>query len=219
MQARKLKAKDLNAYLPEGFRIVPYSRGIRLIAPDSELGWDLYWGAKRYLKDTAEDIRGVIQITWEGCSDPLEVKPSNLPPLRPVAKANVELDLTKLYNFEKCVYINEIATQKNLWCNNAAIAAQGKKPSEFLGATAYELNYEDELQHRMRNLIADRTLTDYDYRALRWTRDESGLWVRKQMSFFSEFHLIEYLGERCWLGIVHQATETGAHADGVLSAG
>jgi hypothetical protein len=215
---------ELRDYIPKSWKIDPAANVLRVIAPEEELARDFREGAALFLLQTANNLRAVIEIGWEGGTEPIKILPSGQrakPPSPETVKAkpSFELDLTKLYGFEKCVYINEIATQKNLWCNQAAIAAQGKKPSEFLGATAYELNYEDELQRRMRSLIADQVLTDYSYRALRWTRDESGLWVRKQMSFFSEFHLIEYLGERCWLGIVHQAEETGAHADGVLAAG
>jgi hypothetical protein len=61
-------------------------------------------------------------------------------------------------------------------------------------------------------LISDGSLTDYEYEAMRWHQDENGLWIRRRMRFCSQFHLVEYLGERCWLGIVESVEPTDAHA-------
>jgi hypothetical protein len=204
---------ELSDYLPADWQLCPPTlRGIRLIAPNGEDASLFFEGAKRYLKQTAEHLKATIEVIWEGCEKPLEIAPPNNP--APILMTKTELDLTAFYRGDSPTYINQLSDQTNLWCNLAALSAQGKKPSEFLIIqNAFSLNYEHELQRRMDLLISDGSLSDYEYEAMRWHQDENGLWIRKRMRFCSQFHLVEYLGERCWLGIVGSAEPTGTHAD------
>lgn len=48
---------------------------IRLIAPNAELGVDLFHGANRSLYKAAVILGRGIEITWEGCDTPLGINP------------------------------------------------------------------------------------------------------------------------------------------------
>lgn len=208
---------ELSEYLPTDWQLCPTIRGLRLVAPNGEDAELFFQGAKRYLKESAEHLKATIELFWDGCECPLEINPPTNPNPAPMLLSKTELDLTALYGSDRPTYINQISDQTNLWCNLAALSAQGKKPTEFLIVqNAFSLNYEDELQRRMERLISDSSLSEYEYEAMRWHQDENGLWIRKRMRFCSQFHLVEYLGERCWLGIVESSEPTGSHADGQL---
>jgi hypothetical protein len=113
-------------------------------------------------------------------------------------------------------YINRIFDQENLFANDAALEAQGRKP-KFLGQTAYSLNDVDELERRCSLLMSGEILYEYNYQAWRWYFDaNAGRWRLKRMAFVSCFRRIDScnLGrhlqvrsEPMWLGQVLQADE------------
>src|SRR5687767_12561496 len=53
---------ELHDYLPSGWILKPTHHGLMLMAPDCEQGKDFVTGAARYLHETAQNIRGVIEI-------------------------------------------------------------------------------------------------------------------------------------------------------------
>lgn len=53
---------ELHDYLPSGWTLQPTQNGLTLMAPDLEQGQDFVVGAARYLRETAKNIRGVIEI-------------------------------------------------------------------------------------------------------------------------------------------------------------
>lgn len=53
---------ELHDYLPSGWVLKTTHHGLMLMAPDCEQGKDFVTGAARYLHETAQNIRGVIEI-------------------------------------------------------------------------------------------------------------------------------------------------------------
>lgn len=151
-----------------------------------------------------------MSIYSESYSETSFILTPTKPLMRSVIVAGLELDFNAIYESQNPIYITQISDQTNLFANKAALAAQGKKPKEFLGQSACALNDEEELALRCSLIYKDGSLTEYQYSALRWFSDpETGFWRRKRMNFTSNFRRIEYLGELCWLGEVLEAVETG----------
>lgn len=206
---------------------------IQWIAPtklDADIFLDRNFAA---LQRLASDNGKAYEIAWKFCDRPFRVRPkvaaiagSGEPSSRPrllrgVIQSAVDLDWTAIHGGNNPIYINELKTQRNLYLNEAAVAAQsGKPPAEFLSATAHVLNFEEELTDRCRHLMRDRRLQTYSYLALRWFQDEeTGIWIRRQMSFVSNFWRVSYLGCDCWMGEVLQALPVGtAYGDPIRPA-
>lgn len=53
---------ELLDYLPSGWGLQPTQTGLMLLAPDGEQAQDVLTGAASYLRSTAQNIRGVIEI-------------------------------------------------------------------------------------------------------------------------------------------------------------
>ncbi len=197
---------ELLDYLPSGWKLQPTNHGLLLMAPDSQQGKDFVTGAKQYLTETAQNIRGVIEVCAQTGGQVAEIKPTQTLS-SPIIQVKTELDWTAIQGGATPVYITQLADQHNLYLNHAAVLAQsGKPPAEFLSATAHALNFEEELSSRCARIEQDGELTDYPYEAMRWFRDEQGRWIRRRMQFFSNFWKVNYLGQECWLGEVLQAT-------------
>ena len=126
-----------------------------------------------------------------------------------LAIPELELNYSALYNSERPTYISQLVDQVNVFANPAALAAQGKKPSEFLGQNAYALNEPEELEYRCDRISSNETLREYEYQAWRWYFDlNANRWRLKRMAFVSNFRLLRnYLGQPCWLGQVLNAEE------------
>jgi hypothetical protein len=127
-----------------------------------------------------------------------------------------EITEAMLCDSSRPTYVNRIFDQENLFANDAALEAQGRKP-KFLGQTAYSLNDVDELERRCSYLTSGELLTEYSYQAWRWYFDtNAGRWRLKRMAFVSNFRRIDNcnLGrhlqvrnEPMWLGQVLCADE------------
>lgn len=102
-----------------------------------------------------------------------------------------------------------IATTKKLYCNSVAANAQGMPPEQFLSINScLDLNDPPEFERRIDRVSAGETLRNYEYQAWRWYFDpNAGRFRTKRMSFVSNFRLIQYAGQPCWLGQVLQADE------------
>lgn len=74
---------ELSDYLPADWQLCPIGRGLRLIAPNSEEGHLFFTGAARYLKMSAEALRATIELTWNGCNEPLRVEGVQTEPAQP----------------------------------------------------------------------------------------------------------------------------------------
>ncbi|MBD2180607.1 hypothetical protein H6S82_01980 [Planktothrix sp. FACHB-1355] len=204
-------------------------RNCIILAPSHDDATELLENCVDSLLSTAAVLKGNVQIGWRGCKRPFKITPEmakimmsepslhekitmNQPNSDPKNNLLPELgfDLNELYCNPLPVYINQISDQRVVFANPAALAAQGKKPIEFLGESAAALNDPDELERRDAMLIRDGFLSEYQYNALRWYKDEeTQLWRRKRMNFCSNFRRINFLGESCRLAIVLQAVETG----------
>lgn len=64
---------QLHEYLPKGWRVRPNQQGLTLVSPDSESAIDFAEGAKAHLSQTAANINGMLEISWEGCQQPLTI--------------------------------------------------------------------------------------------------------------------------------------------------
>ncbi len=119
------------------------------------------------------------------------------------------LTLDMMEGSELPTYINAIATTKKLYCNSVAANAQGMPPEQFLSINScLDLNDPPEFERRIDRVSAGETLRNYEYQAWRWYFDpNAGRFRTKRMSFVSNFRLIQYAGQPCWLGQVLQADE------------
>lgn len=226
-----------NLALPQGFKIVPKQGGLSIVAPTKTAAQDyadqelcrlrrlilsldspveISWGGKGSLRFTPEMVRRSVEAT-PGPEQPRKSSRKKPPEqkIRGIIRSATDLDWNAIINGENPVYISQMEDQHNLFINTAAVSAQsGKPPKEFLAATAHALNSEEELQNRCKFLLRDGSMTEYDYRALRWYRDpESGIWVRKHMDFISNFWKIDYLGQPCWMVEVLEAAPRDKHLD------
>jgi hypothetical protein len=110
---------------------------------------------------TAAKIQGQVLVRWLGCTEPFKITaemadmPSESPEPTDLNLENshseliipeLEVDLNAIYNNPLPVYINQLSDQKVLFANPAALKAQGKKPTEFLGESAAALNDPEELE-------------------------------------------------------------------------
>lgn len=96
---------ELIRYIPKDWQIRPHTKGVRLIAPDSEVAQDFVQGTLKHLEQTANRLRGVIEVAWDGCNCPYEIRPrcissdSSNPSLKPLLiggdnDANVNQDIS-----------------------------------------------------------------------------------------------------------------------------
>ena len=211
---------ELLDYLPSGWSLETTHHGLMLLAPDREDGKDFLAGAARYLRETAQNIRGVIEVR-AATGDPiasiqpaLSTQPQTVALERALIRSATDLDWNAIQKGRNPVYITQLHDQHNLFLNQVAVMAQsGKPPAEFLSTTAHTLNFEDELRSRCAHIQSDHSLSEYSYEALRWFRDDAGVWIRRRMTFFSNFWRVEYLGQDCWLGEVLQATPLDQFVD------
>lgn len=224
-----------NLALPHGFTIVPKHGGLVIKAPSKTAAQDYAEEQICRLRKVILNIDRPVEISWGGAqslritpemvrrsvsgSEPEQParKSSKKPPaqkLRGIIQAATDLDWSEIVGGSNPVYVSQLQDQHNLFLNQAAVSAQsGKPPAEFLSATAHALNFEEELITRCGHLIRDEHLREYNYRALRWFRDESGIWIRRHMAFVSNFWKISYLGQPCWLGEVLEAMPLETHLD------
>lgn len=215
--------------LPEGFRIVPACGKWKIHAPTKAMAQEYADAAIELLRPIILDLDRPLEIVWSKSGPGLRLTPSTIrnslssdekeacikapnhrpkeQTLRGIIESATDLDWNAIARGNNPVYISQLQDQHNLYLNQAAVAAQsGKPPAEFLSATAHALNYEEELLGRCQHITRDRQLVEYSYRAMRWFRDpETGIWVRRQMQFISNFWLVDYLGQPCWMGEVLEA--------------
>jgi hypothetical protein len=209
------------AIVPQGWVVEPKQNLIRLIAPSQVEACCFAQGARRGLVALSKRLGVPVQIVDSGLTEPIATFGEQVPAsaITPTIQLETDLDLGNLYSSDKPTYINAIEDQTNLWCNLAALQAQGKKPQEFLIVqNAFALNFEEELSDRMNFLEADNQLREYSYRALRWYQEpDARIWRRREMNFVSSFWKIEYLGQPCWLGQVLSAQPADRFAAGEVS--
>ena len=120
-------------------------------------------------------------------------------------KLTEDPDLNKLYLSPYPVYINSIEDESLLFLNPAALRSQCRKPTDIHLLNGYALNYEDELQSRNRLLNNSLELNEYEFQALRWHKDEEGIWRRAKMNFCSNERKITYLDVACRLEVILEA--------------
>jgi hypothetical protein len=66
-------AHELHEYLPKGWKVTPTNRGLCILSTDMESALDFAKGAKAHLQRTASNIRGLLEIRWDGCINPIRV--------------------------------------------------------------------------------------------------------------------------------------------------
>ena len=219
---------ELRNYLPTGWNVCPTEKGVMIVAPTKDSAQDWADWAIAYLRETILGLNRPLEVVWRAGQPGIRLTPQmvqrsivseeTVKTSQGSVQARFDIDLNTLYQGANPVYINDLQTQTNLWCNTAALQAQGKKPQEFLIVqSAFALNYEDELDNRCRQLRNDGRLVEYAYQALRWFQEtDTSIWRRRKMQFVSNFWKVEYLSEQCWLGEVLQATPLEQFAVGEI---
>jgi hypothetical protein len=190
-----------------------------IFAPNRQLA-NILWREKgEELADAAFRFRRrLVRIFWS-LSDqdkPIPIRPrpkqqvvgncimSNIvtdPYNTPVAP-ELDINWQDCWNSQDAMWVVHQATQKVLYANPAAIAANGNKPpTEILNAEINAL-WEDEALDSLTRLVNRTTgwLREHSNTGFRWQRNsEDGgvIWTRSRREFHVDYHKINYLGLEC----------------------
>lgn len=112
-----------------------------------------------------------------------------------------DLDLfTEVHSSETSAAIIRLRDQKVLLANQKILASSGKTAGDITGKKITALWDPDKLEELNDLLEQNGQLTDYEYKAYSWVREEdSSLWQRRRNTYGSDFRLVKYLGELCRL--------------------
>lgn len=148
MQSSRLELSD---YLPADWQLCPTMHGVRLIAPSAEDAGLFFQGAKHYLKATADYLRAVIELAWEGCNEPLRIEGTSLPAqpqissygastIAPDANYQAVMDFVFGQQAEGLIVtIMGMKSDRFLFVNGAQVVDRGGNAETWIGVDAKSL--------------------------------------------------------------------------------
>lgn len=203
---------ELSDYLPADWQLCPIGRGLRLIAPNSEEGHLFFTGAARYLKMSAESLRSNIELTWQGCAEPLRVEGGQVEPVQPDSYGAAVIAPSATYQAVMdfisgkqaeglIVTVMSMGSDKFLFVNGAQVQDRGGDAETWLGIDAKSLVWSRSLTGtlpgrdkgvnyyaRLHELLErDKSIPDFEYVVTRPSGD-----LHRDVS--SYFYLDSYLG-------------------------
>lgn len=222
---------ELHEYLPDGWRVELNNGTPSIIAPSQQAADCWLERLCQELVQTAENLGGIVELRWPSAvrgyqfdsklkaiantessepqnsviSTPKEIGAAvqKLSPATPIEQS--QIDFAALYGSSNPVYIQQIADQRILFANGAALAAQQKTAAELIGSDGSALDDQSELDKMHEYLLRDRVIEQYEFPGWRFYKDDSGMWRRKRMIFIENFTFVSFLGEVCRIGEVLSA--------------
>jgi hypothetical protein len=185
-------------------------------APDMQLAKELYIEKRAQLAEACRKWgQSMVQISWSDNHRPLPIAAQNQsgdiismtnpiitdPYNTPVAP-ELEISWDDCWNSPDAMWVVHQATQKVLYANPAAIAANGEKPAIEILNTEINVLWEDEELDNLTRLVNKLTgwLHGHSNIGYRWQRNsEDGgvIWTRKRHEFHVDYKKISYLGLEC----------------------
>jgi hypothetical protein len=117
------------------------------------------------------------------------------------------ITLADAYVNELPVWIIEQATQKVLFANPVALAANERPPGDILGSEINALWEQETLEALTQLVNVDRAVYNHTNTGYRWKRAKKGdiLWTREKTEFNVDYFLTTYLGVPCRYELVRDA--------------
>lgn len=122
------------------------------------------------------------------------------------------IDFNHSFSLSDPVYVISMDSETLLFANSAACKANEKTLDEFIGKNIFALCYPDELEQRKRLLRKDKKLTNYEFKAMHWYKNET-LWRRKEVNLVVDLELVEFAGVECRWGVELAIEETRRFVD------
>lgn len=156
----------------------------------------IYWKLAKYVLLSFQGEAISLPLGVDGFSDMTKTMSTSLPNMD-----YRDLDLfTEVHSSETSAAIIRLRDQKVLLANQKILTSSGKTAGDITGKKITALWDPDNLEELNDLLERNGQLTDYEYKAYSWVREEdSCLWRRRRKTYGSDFRLVEYLGEPCRL--------------------